>query len=240
MSLTTPVSRSTSTSTAWAPNGHPGAVKPFPSPDGVSCPKSFAFDGSQADDLRDLRFLDNFGKSHRPAAFRRNLLIGKTQSLGRQVPEPSCCFQQLSPGICRSELYGSTDIGRYPARISAVVEGRQLRIRDDNRDFVQGNTEFFCGDLAEARSGSTADVCGADKQLHLAGGVYAHARVRRGRRSRRRLVQERNTESMVRGGMCFPAFESAETLKQTIPQRDVICPVARWSFVALIETVFQT
>jgi len=88
-----------------------------------------------------------------------------------------------------------------------VVEGRKFRIRDDNRDFVQGNPQFFCGDLAEAGSGSTADVCGTDKQLHLAVGAYAHARVGRGRRSRRRLVQERNTESMVRGGMLFPAFE---------------------------------
>mgnify|MGYP003693910427 CR=1 FL=1 len=92
MSLTTPVSRSTSTSTAWAPNGHPGAAKPFPSPDRVSCPKSLAFNGSQADDLRDMRFLDDFGKSHRPAAFRRNFLSDKTQSLGRQVPELSRRF----------------------------------------------------------------------------------------------------------------------------------------------------
>ena len=124
-----------------------------------------------------MRGLDNFRKGHRSAAFRRNLLVGKTQSVGRQVPEPSRCFQQLPPGICRGELYGSADIGRHPARIGAVVKGSQLRIGDDNRDFVQGNTQFFCGDLSEARSCATADVSRADGQLHSAVGVDANPRV---------------------------------------------------------------
>ena len=149
MSFTTPVSRSTSTSTAWAPNGQPGAAKPFPSPD-ISCPKSFALNRTHADDLsryaisRRLRQNSSIGGPSPKLSYRQD------GGLGRQVPEPSGRFQQLPPGICRSELYGGTDIGSHPARISPVVKRSQLRIGDDNVDFAQWNTQFFGGDLAQA------------------------------------------------------------------------------------------
>src|SRR5215510_15249199 len=53
-------------------------------------------------------------------------------------------------------------------------------------------------------------------------------------------MQERNSESMIRGGMFLPALELGGNLQQTIPQRDVIGAIAGWGLVALLETVFQT